>query len=119
MADLIMSGVQSGCFCLISRDSPAMCGEDIDVPLSRSHRRPPWPAGETAARTSTPGAAMSGFSWSPVARLGPRDEKPAMLGAEVGVTGAPSVNFAVGFAVPLTYALIASPVALSTCVAGA
>src|SRR3954468_3034987 len=114
-----MSAVQSGCFCLISSERPAIWGEDMDVPLSRSQRRPPWFVGATAARTSTPGAAMSGLSRSPVARLGPREEKPAMLGASTGVTGPPSLNFAVGLAVPVTYALIASPVALSTCVAGA
>src|SRR5437764_4070337 len=113
-----MSGVQSGCFCLISSESPAMCGDDIDVPLSRSHMRPEWLVGATAARTSTPGAEMSGLSWSPVARLGPREEKPAMLGALDGGVAAPSVNFAVADPVA-TYARIVSPIVLFTCTAGA
>src|SRR5215217_7201614 len=40
---------------------------------------------ETPARTLTPGAAMSGFSRSPPdARVGPRDEKPAIWGAGAG-----------------------------------
>src|SRR5436190_14146817 len=114
-----MSGDQSGCACLIRSDRPAMCGDDIDVPLSKSQFRPLWFGGATAARTSTPGAEMSGFSWSPVARLGPRDEKPAICGALGSNVAVPSVNDAVGFAVPEAYALIASPAVLLTWTAGA
>ena len=64
-ADLIAIGDQSGWSCLNSAAMPAMCGADIDVPLNRSNSRPRCPGGATAARTSTPGAPMSGFSRSP------------------------------------------------------
>ena len=67
-----------------------MCGLAIDVPLSMSNRRPWLPGGATAASTSCPGAAMSGFRMSPSpARIGPRDEKAAMNGAGRSFVGVP------------------------------
>ena len=60
---------------------PATCGEDMDVPLSRSKSRPAI-AGETAAKISCPGAIKSGLSKSPPPAVsGPREEKEAVNGA--------------------------------------
>ena len=75
-----------------------MCGADIDVPLRRFVVKPPL-AGDTAARTSCPGAVMSGFSWSIEARLGPRDENAAMSGAGTLVLTTPCAIVAVAPAV--------------------
>src|SRR5918994_5091422 len=81
-ADLIIIGDHAGRSSFMNAPIPAMCGLDIDVPWRLSKLRPLFPAGDTAARMSTPGAEMSGFRMSPfVARLGPRDEKAAISGA--------------------------------------
>src|SRR5262245_25298756 len=76
-------GDQSGCLCFSNAARPATCGLDIDVPLYTSNRRPWLPGGATAARMSWPGAITSGFSRSPDARLGPREENAAVNGAGV------------------------------------
>jgi len=60
IADLIIIGVHSGCTDLITAAMPAMWGEAILVPLRYSTFPP-----TTAARMSTPGARMSGFSSDP------------------------------------------------------
>ncbi len=61
-----------------------MCGDAIEVPESRSHIRPASVTGEIPARTSTPGAAMSGLRMSPpVVVDGPRDENSATSGTSV------------------------------------
>src|SRR5687767_5114008 len=92
-ADLIAAGDQSGCACVSSAPRPATCGLDIEVPLSRSNERPL--SGETAARTSTPGAETSGLSRSPPApRRGPRDENAAIFGAGAAPETAPIVAVA-------------------------
>src|SRR4051794_449341 len=80
-ADLIAIGLQSGCRCLSSAASPATCGLDIDVPLSKLKESPLAPGGATEARMSWPGAIRSGFRRSPPpARKGPRDENAAVCG---------------------------------------
>ncbi len=82
-ADLIIIGDQRGYRSLNRAAMPAMCGDDIEVPLSRLKLKPPS-AGEYAARMSWPGAMMSGFSRSPPpASSGPRDENDAVYGAGV------------------------------------
>ena len=43
-ADLICPGVQSGCTALTSADTPAACGEDIDVPEMTWKYSPGGPA---------------------------------------------------------------------------
>src|SRR5688500_6820790 len=112
-ADLIIAGDQSPCACVSNAPRPATCGLDIEVPLSRSNSRPL--SGETAARTSTPGAETSGLSRLPAApSSGPRDENAAILGAEPdAVETAPTVAVA---PVPaeVTYALTAAPATWST-----
>jgi hypothetical protein len=60
---------------------PAICGEAIDVPDMKSQLRPWLLGGATAATTSLPGAAMSGFRMSPpVVVDGPREEKSVISG---------------------------------------
>src|SRR2546421_6109272 len=82
MADLMAIGDQVGCLLLMSAATPEMCGVAMEVPDSTSNAWPLWPGGATAARTSTPGALMSGLSRSPpLLRDGPADEKSAITGA--------------------------------------
>ncbi len=78
-ADCICAGVQSGWSALISAAEPAMCGLDIDVPLSSPYSGDAvgsvvW----TGARTSTPGAEMSGLSTPGTEGFGPRELNPAI-----------------------------------------
>src|SRR5436305_14177032 len=81
-ADLISIGSQSGCLDMSSAATPAMCGVDIEVPDSTSHKLPAWFCGDTAATTATPGAMMSGLPRSPPLKSdGPADENPATVGA--------------------------------------
>src|SRR6266508_2009419 len=76
-ADLIWPGVQVGWAALTSADTPAPCGEDIDVPAMAMNRSPGGPlamapdhgCGLRPARISIPGAVTSGLSQSP---RGPR-----------------------------------------------
>ena len=92
-ADLISDGSQLGCRALISAPMPAMCGEAIDVPEMKSKLRPKWNGGATAARTSTPGAAMSGFRMSPpVVVEGPREEKSVISGTFGATASSPAVS---------------------------
>src|SRR5262245_25119294 len=89
-ADLIISGVQSGCAALTSADTPAACGLDIDVPAIAWNRFPGGPlvgvvwsgCGVMPASTWMPGAVTSGLIQSP---SGPRDENVAMMSGVVGV----------------------------------
>src|SRR5262245_15396385 len=75
------AGDQDGCSAFSSAPMPAMCGDDIDVPDMKSHDRPWFDGGATAATTSLPGAAMSGLRMSPpVVVDGPRDEKSVISG---------------------------------------
>ncbi len=115
-ADLISDGSQPGCLAFISAPMPAMCGEDIDVPDMKSQLRPWLVGGATAATTSLPGAAMSGFKMSPsVVVDGPREEKSVISGtwgAAASSAGVSATIFAVGFAVP-AYVLTAPPLTLS------
>src|SRR5512139_2168985 len=84
-ADLIAAGDQVGYFCFKSAARPAMCGLDMEVPLRKSKLRPAS-LGDMAARTSTPGAMMSGLSRSPPpASAGPREENEATSGATAPV----------------------------------
>src|SRR5689334_7618757 len=96
---------------------PAMCGLDMEVPDSPSYRLPWWPAGDTPAKMSTPGAVMSGLIRSPPpAMAGPGEENAAIAGAR-GTVFDTADSDAVGAAV-LTYALIAAPATWSTCTVG-
>ena len=106
-ADLIIIGDHVGRSSFMSAPTPAMCGLDIDVPWMLSKSRPLKPAGETAARMSTPGAEMSGLRMSLlVAGLGPREENPAISGAG---TDRSVVKFAIDAVAPAsTSALRAS-----------
>jgi hypothetical protein len=80
-ADLTWPGVQSGCAAITSADTPAACGDDIEVPAIAWNSSPCGPvarsvdAGVWPARICTPGAVMSGFTNSPI---GPRELKPAI-----------------------------------------
>src|SRR5439155_4114438 len=108
-ADLTHIGDQSGCLLSSSAPRPAMWSVAVDVPDSVSNRLPRWPAGETAATTSLPGAMRSGLSRSPpLSTDGPRLEKSATVGASCE-TRTPADSAAVGLAVPATYALMACP----------
>src|SRR4029078_2550089 len=83
-ADLMAIGDQVGCSALTSAAIPAMCGAAIEVPLMKSYVRSWLDAGATAARTSTPGAEMSGLTTSPSPRVdGPREEKDTTSGTWV------------------------------------
>ena len=70
-ADLTCATVQVGWRCLSSAAAPATCGDAMLVPLNAGPR--PSRAG-TDERTSTPGAATSGFSCSEIG-VGPPEEK--------------------------------------------
>src|SRR5438128_12501994 len=67
MALRIMSGVQSGCACLINATEPEVCGVAMLVPLMVAYIGPEFASAQTrlavgaAARTFTPGAEMSGL----------------------------------------------------------
>ena len=79
---------------------------------------PPLFGGATAAMTSTPGAMMSGLSRSPPpARAGPRDEKPATIGALIGTWQHVGDGRRRAGAVS-AYALIGAPATLSTWIVG-
>src|SRR6478735_11496316 len=85
MADFTLAGVHLGCLPSTSAPKPAMCGAAMEVPDMNPNWAPWLPMVETPARTLTPGAEMSGLSRSPPeARVGPRDEKPAIWGAAAG-----------------------------------
>jgi hypothetical protein len=102
---------------------PLRCGHDIDVPeimlkvdfefvlLSRGNGH--------AAKMLTPGPMMSGFRIPGLARLGPRDEKEATKGDDESPMTVPLNRIvAIGACVEFIYALIFSPAAKLTCVAG-
>ncbi len=73
MAALISRGVQPGCASLTRAATPAVAGEDIDVP----ERPLPWSTVEPSAeKTPTPGAATSGLT-----RLSNRRGPPEVNGA--------------------------------------
>src|SRR6478609_1521253 len=85
MADFTMAGDHFGCLPSTRAPKPAMCGAAMDVPDMNPNWSPWLPIVETPARTFTPGAEISGLSRSPPdARVGPRDEKPAIWGAGAG-----------------------------------
>src|SRR6478672_13954714 len=70
MAALICSGVQSGCTCLTSAAIPAVCGLDMEVPLST---KKPVPVPAPADAMVSPGAVTSGLT-TPVDPCTPREE---------------------------------------------
>src|SRR5690606_25046022 len=80
-ADLICPGVHDGCAAFTSADTPAACGDDIEVPAIAMYSSPGGPlatstgVGVVPAMTCTPGAVMSGFRKSPT---GPRELNAAM-----------------------------------------
>src|SRR5919112_6699772 len=123
IADLISDGSQSGWRAIRSRPIPAICGEAIEVPDMKSQVRPWLVGGATAAMTSLPGAARSGFRMSPpVVVDGPRDEKSVISGTSGAAASSAAVSGTI-FAVAdepadLMYSLIASPSAWTTCTAG-
>jgi hypothetical protein len=87
-ADLIWSGDQSGWAWVSSAARPAICGDDIDVPLMDWNSSPGAPrngVGDAPARMLTPGAVMSGFRMAASAPFGPRDENSAMTEPGVAV----------------------------------
>src|SRR3954470_21978410 len=94
MAEMIIPGVQVGCAALISADTPAACGLDIEVPAIAWYRLPAGPltlpvgCGVMPASTCTPGAVTFGLRKS---AEGPRDEKAAIMSGNVGVA-MPCVN---------------------------
>ena len=77
-ADCDCAGDQSGRACFNSAPAPATCGLDIDVPEMNPWTSASYEPDPSAARTSTPGAVIDGTITS-IARLGPRDEKLAMM----------------------------------------
>src|SRR4051794_8355715 len=122
-ADLIIDGDQSGCSAITSAPIPAMCGEAIEVPDRKSKLRPWLNGGATAATTSLPGAAMSGFRMSPpVVVDGPREEKSVISGTwgAAACSAGVSATICAGAAAPIEgmYALIAAPSVFVTCTAG-
>ena len=72
-ADLISDGDHAGCAFFTNRPAPAVCGEDIDVPLLSPIE---LAAPARVARMPTPGAVMSGLTKSNAA--GPRELNPAI-----------------------------------------
>src|SRR3954447_5456528 len=100
-ADLISGGVQSGCAALTSAETPAECGEDIEVPAIAMNRLPAGPLSAVVwsgwavvpASTWTPGAVTSGLIQSP---SGPRDEKDAITSACAG-EAVPCAHVAITF----------------------
>ncbi len=92
-ADLISAGVQSGCSAVRSAAEPASCGLAIEVPPYRASSVSPSGSitpSATAARISTPGAAISGFSTSKVV-LGPRELKSAIISAKASFSAYPAM----------------------------
>ena len=98
IADLIWPGVQSGCAALISADTPAACGLDIEVPAIAMKNSPGGPeataphgVGVVPARICSPGAVTSGLMKSPT---GPREEKKVISSGRTCV-GTPVLHVAV------------------------
>src|SRR5436190_22987587 len=100
IADLTAIGDQPGLRLISSAASPAMCGAANEVPLWKPNRSPSR-AGELAISTLTPGAPRSGLTRSsPLARVGPREEERATVGAVTVGASTPAVITAV--AVPVS-----------------
>src|SRR3954470_8210997 len=122
-ADLISEGSQPGCCALSRAPMPAMCGAAIEVPDRKSQDRPWLNGGATAATTSLPGAATSGFRISPpVVVDGPREEKSVIsgtLGAAASSAAVSGTILAVAAApAEAMYALTAAPSVSVMCVDG-
>ncbi len=77
IASLICSAVQSGWAAATSAAVPATCGVAIEVPLIVVYIPEPRTSCERAARTSTPGAVISGLT--PPSTAGPVLEKSARV----------------------------------------
>ena len=98
---------------MTSAETPAACGDDIEVPAIAMKRSPGGPLGIAPghgcgllpARISIPGAVTSGLIQSP---NGPREEKVVMMSGVCSVA-APVVNVAVTPVCPATKSLIAVP----------
>ena len=78
IADLMAAVDQVGWARFISAATPLRCGAAMDVPESDAKLGPRADRG-TAARMSTTGPTMSGFSTPPLLRLGPREENAGMV----------------------------------------
>ncbi|MCY1228492.1 hypothetical protein D9M72_408130 [compost metagenome] len=93
IADFTVAADHNGFLPSNNAPNPAICGAAMDVPDRNPKFWPLDPAGETAASTPTPGAAMSGFRRSPLAaRVGPREENPAICGTGGGSRPVVSVD---------------------------
>lgn len=71
-----------------------------------------------AARMSTPGAAISGFSTLGLIEAGPRDENIAIAGAGLTPSTVSGNSTAVGFAVLARYARMTFPMEFGTTTVG-
>ena len=114
MADMIAAGDQAGCALFNNAAMPLMCGAAMDVPESVTKLGPilgvgPGEIGH-AARIFTPGAMMSGLRMLGSAKLGPLEEKEAIMGDGVTPNNVPlKAMVAVGAEAVLMYDFMVSP----------
>ncbi|KAG0571530.1 hypothetical protein KC19_VG019300 [Ceratodon purpureus] len=115
-ADRIAVGLHLGCLELNKAPNLLTWGQAMDVPNMKAC----WLFLTPAARMSTPGVAMSGFShWIRAYRMGPLEENPATLGAGViPLIVLAGRMVAVGVLVEAMYAKMGKRALLPSCVKG-